>query len=147
MWKIKRGSFSDMRFENGGQCGRTYPSHIFRECPPPRTISQKHCVGTPGSQNLARIYAWCKEIQSRVSSCCGGLTMFLGATIFFGMGGSWISGSTSAIFLWPSPYLMIKNFMTPPIRSYNVEEICNPPMRVARKICILGAISLNKIFI
>ena len=36
MWKIKRGSFSDRRFENGGQCGRTYPSHIFRECPPPR---------------------------------------------------------------------------------------------------------------
>ena len=35
MWKIKRGSFSDRRFENGGQCGRTYPSHIFRECPPP----------------------------------------------------------------------------------------------------------------
>ena len=28
---------------------------------------------------------------------------------------------------------------------YNVEE--TPPMRVARKICILGAISLNKIFI
>ena len=31
----KKGSFSDRRFENGGQCGRTYPSHIFRECPPP----------------------------------------------------------------------------------------------------------------
>ena len=36
MWKIKRGSFSDRRFENGGQCGRTYPSHIFRESPTPR---------------------------------------------------------------------------------------------------------------
>ena len=35
MWKIKRGSFSDRRFEIGGQCGRTNPSHIFRECPPP----------------------------------------------------------------------------------------------------------------
>ena len=39
MWKIKRGSFSDRRFENGGQCGRTYPSHIFRECPPPGNCS------------------------------------------------------------------------------------------------------------
>ena len=34
MWKIKRGSFSDRRFENGSQCDRTYPSHIFRECCP-----------------------------------------------------------------------------------------------------------------
>ena len=25
-----------------------------------------------------------------------------------------------------TPYLMIKNFMTPPTQSYNVEEICNP---------------------
>ena len=32
-----------------------------------------------------------------------------GATIFFWIGGSWISERTSAIFLWP-PYLMIKNF-------------------------------------
>ena len=31
--RIKRGSFSDRRFENGGQCGRTYPSHIFRSAP------------------------------------------------------------------------------------------------------------------
>ena len=31
--KNKKGSFSDRRFENGGQCGCTYPSHIFRECP------------------------------------------------------------------------------------------------------------------
>ena len=35
LWIIKRGSFSDRRFENGDQCGRTYPSRIFRECPPP----------------------------------------------------------------------------------------------------------------
>ena len=34
MWKIKRGSFSDRRFENGGQCGRTYLSRIFWEWPP-----------------------------------------------------------------------------------------------------------------
>ena len=34
MCKIKWGSFNDRRIENGGQCGRTYPSHIFRECPP-----------------------------------------------------------------------------------------------------------------
>ena len=34
MWKVKRGSFSDERFENGGQCGRTYPSRIFRKCLP-----------------------------------------------------------------------------------------------------------------
>ena len=32
--KNKKGSFSDKQFENGGQCGRTYPSHILRECPP-----------------------------------------------------------------------------------------------------------------
>ena len=43
MWKIKRGSFSDKRFENGGQCGRTYPSHIFREClpPPPHRMQRR----------------------------------------------------------------------------------------------------------
>ena len=35
MWKIKRGSFSDRRFENGGQCGRTYPSDILGSAPPP----------------------------------------------------------------------------------------------------------------
>ena len=38
LWIIKRGSFSDRRFENRGQCGRTYPSHIFRDSPPPRGL-------------------------------------------------------------------------------------------------------------
>ena len=33
IWLPPPGSFSNRRFENGGQCGRTYPSHIFRECP------------------------------------------------------------------------------------------------------------------
>ena len=44
-----------------------------------------------------------------------------GDTIFFGMGGSWISESTTEIFLW-LPY-----FMTPfPRATNNVEETCNP---------------------
>ena len=64
------------------------------------------------------------------------------ATIFFGMGGHEFPKVPRQYFCDP-PYLMIKNFMTP-LRSYNVEET---PMRVAQKIFIFGAISLNKIFI
>ena len=37
--KNKKGSFSDRRFENGGQSGRTYLSHISRECPPASVIT------------------------------------------------------------------------------------------------------------
>ena len=38
--KYKRGSFSDRRrFETGGQCDRTYPSRIFKGCPPGFTWS------------------------------------------------------------------------------------------------------------
>ena len=39
-----RGSFSDRRFENGGQCGRTCPSHILGGCP------------HPGGQDLETLY-------------------------------------------------------------------------------------------
>ena len=46
IWKIKRGSFSDRLLENGGQCSRTYPSHIFRKYlpPPPPPDSAVHRV-------------------------------------------------------------------------------------------------------
>ena len=40
MWRIKRGSFRDRGFENGSQCGHTYPSHIFREYSPPPQFLQ-----------------------------------------------------------------------------------------------------------
>ena len=46
------------------------------------------------------------------------------ATIFFGIGGHEFPKVPGQYFCDP-PYLMIKNFMTP-LRSYNVEETCNP---------------------
>ena len=52
--------------------------------------------------------------------------------------------STTAIFLWP-PYLMIKNFMTPPFGATMLKKHVIPNARSAEKICIFGAISLNKI--
>ena len=48
--------------------------------------------------------------------------------------------------IFVTPYFLIKNFMTPPPRSYNVKENVTP-MWVAWNICILMVISLNKIFI
>ena len=46
-----------------------------------------------------------------------------------------------------TPFLMIKKFMTP-LWTYNDEEIYTTlphPIRIARKICILGVISFKKI--
>ena len=69
-----------------------------------------------------------------------------GATIFFGIGGVMdFRKYLGNIFV--TPVFDDQKFYDPPLWSYNVEETCNPPMRVAQKICILGAISLNKIFI
>ena len=80
-----------------------------------------------------------------------------GATIFFGIEGSWISESNSAIFLWllylgirtfmtPSGATMLKNHATPNARRVEWKTM-ETPMRAGWKICIFGAISLNKIFI
>ena len=44
--KSQKGVINDKRFENGGQYGRTstYPSHIFRECPPPPDHDMNICA-------------------------------------------------------------------------------------------------------
>ena len=65
MWKIKRGSFSDRRFENGGQCGRTYQSRILREYPPGSPLMLK---------SLATPLQFCTWIQViwRLNDCPGG---------------------------------------------------------------------------
>ena len=77
--------------------------------------------------------------------CCPRKTRWLGGHHFLWNGGVMnFRKYLSNIFVTP-PFDDQKFY--DPLRSYNVEETCNPPMRVAQKICIFGAILLNKIFI
>ena len=73
----KKGSFRDRRFENGGQCHRTYPSHILGSAPPPPPSTSIKVY-----ENLVKKYRialwWPKDLDFSNFRVLGYLVQFSG---------------------------------------------------------------------